>query len=331
MDDAQYASAKAKAYKPVVDPILIPVWTDSASVGPLISGATTLTVSTSFRDYRTNGYVLVWGDCFNYEYATIASFNTTSITLFSGLASSYASATVAPLRVGNFSGGMVSSRGPNSLIVSTATFDIHEGAGTGSTAGFSTYFDAPILMDTNMLVSDHSEEVERLVEVFDPETSLPAREEVYDSPQQKSTVSWDMTAREEVWRVRQWLHFLKGRQKSFWLPTKLQDFKLAASIVSANSYIDVQSLPYSAYYGVRDIQIKVKGGAAYNKRVVSSTVPSPGVDRLNLNEAAGVNATLGQIEYICFLNKVRQDADRVEIVHGTSGVTIRVPVIEVPA
>jgi len=331
MNPKQYAAARAVAYGWAQRTFGVPVWGEATRLGALTPGQTSLSFDTQNADYRTGEALLLWQDYSTFEACEVGLITPTEITLRLPTAGTYLDAFVMPLRYGRALNGLSTSRDESDIIKGEIEFEIAQGADLSASVSLPQYKGLDVLSDVMMKVGDYSEKIFRDVLVIDNVTGIPNSDPRFTTPTQMFTVSWDLTNRAELWRMRKWLHSRRGKQKSFWLPTKLSDFEVAQDITAGSSSITIVDMNYGLFYGVRYVAIKARTGATYYNKITGSSVNGDGTETLFLEDAISTTVMLSNVEYVCLLHRVRLDADRIEIEHAVNQATISIPVIEVPA
>lgn len=326
----QYAAARAVSYGWGQRVFGVPVWGEATRLGALAAARPSLTFDTQNADYRVGDALLIWQDYDKFEACEITSLTTTEIVLRLPTSGTYTAAFVMPLRYGRSLNGLNAERDESDIITAEVTFEVSQSVDLSASVSLPQYKGVDVLTDLMMKVGNYSEKIIREVTVIDNITGAPTQDPRYTTPTQSFTVSWDLTNRVELWRMRKWLHSRKGKQKSFWLPTKLRDFDVIQDITAGSNSVTINNMSYGLFYGVRYLSIKTKSGAAYYNKITGSALNEDNTETLFLEDAIVVTVTLVNIEYVCLLHKVRLDADRVELEHNVNQVTISIPAVEVP-
>lgn len=327
----QYASARAVAYGWGQRTFGVPVWGEATRLGTLAPAQVLLSFDTQNADYRVGDALLLWEDYDKYEACEITALTATEVSLRLPTAGTYTGAYVMPLRYGRALNGLSAERDESDIITAEIAFEVAQGVDLAASISLPQYKGVDVLTDIMMKVGNYSEKILREVTVIDNMTGAPTQDPIYTTPTQSFTVSWDLTNRAELWRLRKWLHSRKGKQKSFWLPTKLRDFEVVQDITVSSTSITIANMSYGLFYGIRYLSIKAKTGATYYNKVTGSSANVDGTETLFLEDAITATVNLSNIEYVCLLHKVRLDADRVELEHAVNQVTISIPATEVPA
>lgn len=330
-EDRQVSLSRAIYYGWANRQFGVPVWFEMEFVGSIAAGTTILTVDTSNVEYRVNYPAMIWVNDEEFEVLIVTAVNVGSIEFFVGPVNTYDNAYICPVRYGRAPSGISYKRSSNHLIKARTTFDIDRNADIGSSISLPTHSGLDVLTDVMYDFGAGDERVERNVTVIDNGLGIPVSDANYTLTDQTFSLGFVCFDRDELIRVRKWLHARKGKAKAFWLPTKTNDLIPISNISAGALAIDVRSIKYSLYYTTRAIQIVLNNGNRYFFNVLGG-VTIGDVDTLSLQSAIPVSMNIQDIDYINFMYKVRLDTDRVEVKHGEAGyVTIRIPVREVPA
>lgn len=326
----QYAAARAVTYGWGQRTFGVPVWGEATRLGVLTAAQSVLTFDTTNADYRVGAALLLWQDYDKFEACEITALTSSNVTLRLPTSGAYTHAFVMPLRYGRALKGLNAERDESDIITTEASFEVSQSVDLSASVSLPQYKGVDVLTDLMIKVGSYSEKVIRDVNVIDNLTGTPTQDPQYTTPAQSFTVSWDLKNRAELWRMRRWLHSRKGKQKSFWLPTKLKDFDVIQDITAGANSLTINNMSYGLFYGVRYLAIKSKSGTTYYNKITGSTVNGDNSETLFLEDAVAATVTLANIDYVCLLHKVRLDADRVELEHNVNQVTISIPAVEVP-
>lgn len=307
----------------------VPVWPDSAYVGTVPEGAMSVQVDTTIADYRVGETALIWKSDTEFAAAGIDTVSDGTVTFKSPIPITLDGAFIMPLRYGRASMFKM-EKGGNNLIRTTADFNILYNKDHSAGMGLPTLEGIEVLTHPMMKVSSFDEMIEKKVTTIDNGFGFVVVDALYSTTDQTFMVSWDFTERADQWKVRRWLHSLKGKQKTFWLPTTHNDLTLVLDATEASQQsIVVKTISYALYYTTHALRIKRKSGVTTYHKVTGGTTDGV-TDTLSFAASIGTPVTVSDVESICFMHKVCLDSDRIEINHsnGTQS-SIKIPVREV--
>jgi hypothetical protein len=136
-------------------------------------------------------------------------------------------------------------------------------------------------------------------------------------------MSWRL--QDNLWERRQWLHFIRGRDRAFWLADWQKDFTLVNPISAAGTTITVRKItPVAADLIGKHILID---DGTKTARAITNAVNS-GSNQVLTIAAVGRDIASAKIS---LLRKVRFDSDVLELAHQHGFYTaVRIPLVEVP-
>lgn len=332
LDEKQYSRAKAMSYGWGQRVFGVPVWTEATFIGTVPEGTSTVNFDTTNTDYRVNEVALLWASDTDFQACEIQSLTSSSITFKLPTSRSMTGAYIAPTRYGRAVSGMSATRDANKRVIADVTFEVTANQDFAASVSLPTYEGIEVMTDLMYKVGTFEDKVLRETNVVDNGISLPFMDAKYSTPSQWSTVSWVCSTRAQLWRLRKWIHSRKGKWKSFWLPSRQQDLTIVGDVTPSATSITVENLGYSLYYASRSICIRLKNGTRYFNTVTSGTANTDGTETLFLQTPfdSSVSFTTAEVDYVCLMNKVRLDTDRIEIRHDLNNTTVSVPTIEVP-
>jgi hypothetical protein len=319
---SEYARARTFAGKRRGERVLIPVWPEAVAVGNLESAQTVLPVDAAHIDLAAGDTVVAWQSDLVYELAEVDSVGAGTITLTEGLGAAYTRAMVAPVREARFLAPVTFSRGPHEWVECSPQFEVAATRDLADAELYPTYRSHPVVTDRAIVMQDASESIGREVEVSDSGLGLPVMVDVRELSGYQAQMAWFANGRPRLWALRQWLHYCRGRQRQFWLPTWNADMTLTATIGAADVVFYTGAIELVAPF---DIQFLLTDGTMLRRRVVGGNGAA-----WELDSALGQEVTTADVEAISLLVAMRNDADRVEIQHLTARqADIAVPVVEV--
>uniref|UniRef100_A0AAU8GRU9 Tail assembly protein n=1 Tax=Pseudomonas phage PAKlein3 TaxID=3230132 RepID=A0AAU8GRU9_9VIRU len=331
LDTYQFSRAKAIATQWAHRVYGIPVWAELTRVGPLAQGITEIQVDTTVADYRSDDIIIIWQDDVKNSAVEIGAVLPDRVQLKLPLDRSFLDAYVAPLRFARTPSGVQFRRSNRDITIASTEFLVTANKDLGGSIGLPQYRGKDVLTDRTVLVGDLNERISRSIDQMD-NGSGPVSVDIKNSwVDSAKSITFDLLDRQERWRARRWLHSLRGKQKAFWLPTWNPDLILLEDVGSAGTTLTVSPVGYPLYYGVKDIMIQLKNGTQIFSRVLGGATDPNGNEILSLDGPVGVDFTVQEVEFICFLSHVRLNSDRIDIRHDYAGRAVTsIPVVETP-
>lgn len=309
----------------------LPIWSEATIVHGIEEGAEEILLDTAFADYRPDSLIIVWESDVENEAIEITEVHADRLILRLPMPRAFVRAYVAPMRFVRTLGGTDFSRiGAGHTFVS-ASFDVTDNIDLSAAGDFTQYRGLDVLLDCPLLLTDISERIARSVDVFDNGSGVIEVDVQNDYVQRLFTVTFDSHSREDRWHLRQFLHRIKGRRGTFWLPSWNLDLQLAAIVTNVSISMQVVPINYPLYYGVTDIMVELISGSRYFNRVLAGARVDD-VEVLSLQNNFPVTIQPSEVKRISFMNLLRFDSDSIELHHVARQIARTVvPAREVPA
>ena len=307
----------------------VPLWHESQrQTADVSAGATQLQVAdTASVDLRVGGLVAIIQDSQVYDVATISSMTSNTITLSSPLVNSYsAGAEVMPTRIAFVKDVITADRYRNNVVEYTLAFDVFDndtGVLSEDTSGFSTYA-GKVLFDDCNVANDRTPDqlLKRAVRVDNGSGNI-TQFSAWDRNKHLSQKGFNARNRAEVMSLRKALLAIRGKQKSFWLPTFSDDLTPVSGVASGGSTIDISRIDYTRFVGAREskktFKITFTDGTSLVREVASSITLSATQERLTVSSTWPSNKTVDEIVRIQFYELVRFDTDVITLTYDRAG------------
>lgn len=319
--DPRLARMESKVRRNVLGDWLVPVWHEATLIASTVPGQTVIEVDTR-ADYRVDGFALFWSACDRVQVRRIVAIDDGEITISHPLDVLSGSAFVAPGRsaflVDGIGGARIRERGISTIDVEFRVRDNLEIAATD----FDQYLDRDLVAKCGTLEALNFD-VSPDVALVDSDLGQIGREISRDVIAARLTMLWRMD-RAKLWRTRQWLHFLRGRDRAFWLIDWQKDFTLVEPIAAADTSIVVSAIAFAPAELV-GAHVMIDDGIR-SPRLVTAAVAEGVNHRLTI-------APLGRdiaAARVGRMRLVRLDSDLVEFSHRMGFYSsVRLPLIEV--
>ena len=191
--------------------------------------------------------------------------------------------------------------------------------------GLPSYLGLDVLIDPSVLHQPLRDTIGQTVEMVDkgfgPVVVVPTRSYL----QRRSTITFSDYGQQSAWSRRRWLHGLRGRQQSFWLPTWGRELVLQADITADDDFLIVAPDFDLSTWIDRHIMFDLPTGGVF-RQVTAASFDALG-HRLTI-VPPGVDVPIGSPVHI--LTKMRLDTDRIELEHSATRTGMSATVIEVP-
>ena len=304
--------------------VAYPAWHQPA----FLSGAhavddVTVTVNTTdYANFYVGGYAVVLQDENYYDALKIESMTATTLTFESGLSYNYASnVQVMPLLTAYIEASSASIKYTNNQ--QYFNLRIHADPEVNNIADDSawTAYDGKPFMDGPNLIKGGqlSEALRTKVFVIDNLTGLRTPTTAWDHNKRYSKKGWKTNSRQELWELYQLLHFLKGKNVSFYIPTFWKDLIVTDTMLTGTFVLNMDNIGYTVNAHQRwpkqVIRIIFKDGSILTRTIQNSAEVSETQEQLTLDAGWPAEYEPEDIERIEFLEKVRLDVDDITIIH----------------
>jgi hypothetical protein len=303
--------------------IAIPAWHEPSFVSSAVTaGDYTVNVGTTdYANFYVGGYAVVLKDEWTFDVLEIESMTGTSITFTTDLANSYSVNTqVMPLMT-----GYVQATTPAiKAIYNEQTFKLKAHIRTtdndiADASGWSIYNSKVFLDDPNFVKNHLSEILETKVYVLDNVSGDHTQSSMWDHNARRSRKGFFTNSRADLWKLRQLLHYLRGRQVSFYIPTFTKDIVPNSTLVNSTSTITMDNIGYTLNAHERwpkqVIRVHLTDGTILIRTIQNSAELSFAEEQLTVDTAWPYDIEPEDIERIEFLEKVRFDSDDIVILH----------------
>lgn len=301
----------------------IPAWHEPAFVSSAATaGDFTINVgTTNYANFYVGGNAVVFQDEHTFDVLEIQSMTATSLTFTSDLANSYAVNTqVMPLLTGFLEATAPAVKAAYNgqefkvrAHIRATTNDI------ASAAAFSTYNSKPFLDDPNLIAGRLSEIFEQKVFVLDNLSGDREQFSAWDRSVRRSRKGFKTNSRQELWELRQLLHYLKGRQVSFYIPTFSKDLVPNQTLINSQSTFTMDNIGYTLNarnrWSKEVIRLHLTDGTILVRTIQNSAEISDAVEQLTVDTAWPYDIQPSDIERVEFLEKVRFDTDDIMMIH----------------
>lgn len=304
--------------------VAFPAWHEPAYLaGAHAVDDLTVTVNTTdYANFYVGGYAVVLQDENYYDALKIESMTATTLTFESGLTYNYANnVQVMPLLTAYIEASTASLKyAYNQQYFNMRIHVDPEVNDIADDSAWTQYEGKTFLDDPNKITGGQLAEALRTkVFVIDNLTGLRTPVTAWDHNKRYSKKGWKTSTRQELWELRQLLHFLKGKQVSFYIPTFWKDIVVVDTMLSGTFVLNMDNIGYTINAHQRwpkqFIRIIFKDGSILVREIQNSAEVSETQEQLTLDVGWPAEYEPESIERIEFLEKVRIDVDDIVIIH----------------
>jgi hypothetical protein len=303
----------------------VPVWTDWIRPTTLIpTGAMTINVVTSLRDFANTRLAIIWRDFLNYEVVEIQSLTASTLVLAKATIYNWEiTDRIIPVRLARLDKTISIDRPTSNIAEASVTFTMEPITATDTTRlGTSIWQQYQGLDVLNVPVNSTekvSEEYTREMVVFDNKKGSWNTLTLSDGPTAVRPYSWLLKTRQEIMNFLAFLEVHKGKQVPFWMPTWSKDIELMQNISSSDTTILIKKINYTKMIDVhpnrRDLAFYPTNSSLIPivKRITSCVEVTGGNELLTIDTSFGVAKLITDFRAISFLTLGRFDQDNFEL------------------
>lgn len=307
----------------------VPVWTEPAFLTSAASvGQSSVNVDeTAVRDFRVGGLAIVFTDRFTFDAQEIASIGPTSITFTSPLTFDHGVGTqVLPLATCYATPLIRGRRALNDdeeLNVRFRVIDNNRGDAFADASAFASLNSRPLLDGPNAAERAMTVTLQRRLVQFDNAVGRISVASPW-SRHRKSAVKGFVTHdRQELYDVRRLLHFLRGRQIAFYLPTFQNELTPTINLQDSTPTINIANVGFARFAQQRSpsrgiLRVVQKDGTTLTRNIVSSGEIDSRNETITVDVVWPSEIAIDDIERIEYVELVRADTDRFEIEHANA-------------
>lgn len=237
-----------------------------------------------------------------------------------------ARATVLPVRTGQLATAVDVSRRRQGDGTVTTTFLLQDSHQLPDPE-LPSYLGRPVLTDPSVLRQPLAASLRQAVAYVDNGFGPVVLEPLRDLVEHRETITLRAQGPAARARLLGWLHSLRGRQASFWLPSWGRELQPTTAASAGANLLRVAPVGSVDDWLGRAIALELPGGLAFHGIVAAFAVAGEHHLTLSGSLAAAITSTTP----IHLMTLVRADADRIEVRHGAVASEVSLPVVEVPA
>lgn len=295
----------------------LPVFSDVAILSaPLAAGAILIRLATAGRDFIAGDNVLIKSDAgmlADGETVSVREVRADGLIISATVRNWPTGSLIYPLRPAVLTDTPQLTRHTDSHTRAEIRFRLAAHNPATAAAGAEVWHGHPVLSVEPDWADDITGEYQRLMSELDNNTSIPLFTDTAERAFSVQALTWSAADRATQMRLRSLLYYLRGRQKSIWVPGSITDFiPLAASgntlMTEFAGYSETGVLP-----GRRDLCLRLSDGSRICRRITSARQIAAG-EQLVLDAAV---PPLDQIVQISFMTLSRLNSDDVTWKHVT--------------
>ena len=309
---------------------MLPIFHDRQSLAvALPSGSTEIDCQTEHRDFAQ--YALLRnGDLnkFDFEVVEIASVAPGTLSLAGATGTTWPAGTrLYPLRRGRMTVAPPTVLLTDDVGTKLVSFEITEPSDWPPHVFATEYLGYPVWDVRPDWSSSRPQSFDRNNTIVDNDTSVPVVFDFPNTAMRMTSIKWTARNRADHAKQRAVFYALRGQQHNVWVPSYLQDLKLAATLGSGSTSMSVAWCGYTLFgrhqNSRRDLRIELYDGSVYYRRVTGEAEAGAN-ETLTISAALGVEVAPAQVKRISFmvLSQLATDGMMFDHVTDASGVTV---------
>lgn len=308
------------AYARTSDLLYLPLWTEGALLeASLPSGSDLVPVNVAMLDFAAGNVAMLRGQTPDQvELVEVLAIGDGYVQLAAPTAKPWGIGTdLLPVRLARFDTDFAVAAFNRSLTYGTIRLAVAEPNPYASEAPATIYRGFPVLDTRPSYAKDPETEFSGMAYTVDDDVSIPAKHDEVGIPLYRQAHDWNLDGRAQLVAFRKLVYALRGKQKSLWVPTWLDDLTLVATTASGSAALVVAWCGYTAHIAQavnrRDLRIELADGTVLYRRINASVDNGNGTETLTMDSAPGVALTVANVAQVSFMGLCRSDSDNFEL------------------
>lgn len=306
--------------------IVVPIWFESAYLTTDVpSGSSALPVTTvTGIDFREQDFVCVYRPDGRAEIFQTDTIVGTTINTQDQTGIFYPAGTsVMPARRANVRPRLTGRRNVVNFIDFQAEFHVLDNDISIADASAFNTFNGKVFLDGPNAVSRQVQENYRQnVQILDNESGIFEQRSNWQRSKKTSIKGFKTGSCQNLYDVRQLIHFLNGQQTSFYLPTFFDDIIIVQDPQATEATIVIQNIGFSndVFTGGLHNRIRIhkKDGTIFDRIVVGAVEDNDLEETLTLDTVWLANQSVDDIELVEYLELVRFASDSIKFRHDNN-------------
>ena len=304
----------------------LPIWTEKvAHAATITAGAMSITVDTTYADFRDDGYAIIWKSLTECEKVLITTVADGSLTLSAAVVSTYTGDKfIMPCRTAQITDAVKRTNDEADYSIADVTFAVKDNVLLTGYTPDDTYTavdsgspELPVIITGSAIgiqKKDYSSDSDSVVQDYD------TGDFDYFSNSEFNLIGQNWTfyndTRAKCWNFRLLLHYLKGRQGSCWIPTYKNDLIQVETIGAADVVFSVENIGLTDNMTFNSLRTHLAfvftDGTIICREIEGIEENISGYDEITIDSALGLEVEVDDCR-ISFLDLSRQASDVVSI------------------
>lgn len=307
-----------------------PVWTDRPHLNVAAKrGDLALTMPTATYSFTPGALAVLFSDVRNMEVVEVDGVQNGTLSLKRPLEADWPLGTsVYPVLLGHMPTSVPMTRLTSQALTGTVTFAT-DPAVTDSfipvAAADTTYNGLEVLLRQPNWQGGLSNEMQYAFETLDKQTGAINWQTTEDTPRIQRAYSWLLSNRQKIYDFRAMLGRRNGQQKTMYVPSWHDDFKVSKGIGAAETGLYVKDNEFRLMVGTdparEAVMIRLRDGTTFFRKIVGVSTDDVSTI-LTLDSALGREVSLEQFKTVHMLMRTRLATDDVNIVWRSNEVAV---------
>lgn len=311
----------------------VPVWYDDCQVDTaVLAGDLVITVNdTAFRDFRVGGLALILADDGTFDVLNLTAITATTLVSDAPTLNGFAvGVDVYPLSTSRVEEKLGGGRFPTALSTLRLNFAPSDNdSNLASIAHFpTTYKGKPVIESGQVLRGQLRESFETLLVEIDSVVGLREVTSPWDGQKHARQLTLRAHGRQAGWELRQFAHWARGRQVTFYVPRDFPDMIVTADLLSASQAMEIENIGYTQFVRQRpphnSLYLVETDGTVHMRDITNSVVSGdPTKEGLTVDTVWPSTILAVDVERTSFMEKMRFDTDKLKLQFDVDAQTVR--------
>jgi len=297
---------------------------------------TVINVDTAFAEFRVGEEVVLWTAWNSFEIGAISGTTDSTITVEQPLTYAHVAGTyVLPTQFCTARDAVRNERYQTNVTKVQVKWASRTYEDYSDISTLTTYKSKPVIDGLNFMQGRTLRESEisgHITTDFKTGIFETVARKLVNSPTSMKT--WAPETPEDLFVVRQFLHWAKGKHRSWWLPTFRNDFQITLGLSPSDTLIEVKDVSYSTLVGdiqpFKDIYIRLTDGTVIYREIISAVNNDDGTETLEIDSGTGYTIAIEDVAMFSYLSLVRFNTEKISIEHlGQGRAVVKAPIIGV--
>jgi len=297
----------------------LPIWTEKVShAATITAGAMSITVDTTNADFRDDSYAVIWKSLTEYEMVMIDTVTDALLTLKTAVEDTFTGDKfIMPCRICQITEAVKRNNEEVDFSIAQITFAVKDNVLLTGYVADQSYLGLPIITTGSVIGiqnKEYTSDSDSVLQDYDTGDFDYFSDSEFNLIGQNWTFYNDTRAK--CWDFRLFLHSLKGRQGSCWIPTYRNDLVQVGTIGASDTDFSIENIQLAnnmTFNSLRTHLAFIFPDGTIIPKAITAIIESDSEEELiSINTALGLEVEVGDC-IISFLDLSRQASDVVNI------------------